>query len=85
MVISLEWIDVTVCKRNQHSVGGQLYFKNKQTHKKRLYLCPEVGVGEGTKAEPHTICSLSRGATRGRGARGGANKEVLERMEIRVS
>ena len=45
----------------------------------------EVGVGEGTKAEPHTICSLSRGATRGRGARGGANKEVLERMEIRVS
>lgn len=41
--------------------------------------------GCGGKAEPHPICSLSRGVTRGRGARGGANKEVLERMEIRVS
>ena len=48
MVISLEWIDVTVCKRNQHSVGGQLYFKNKQTHKKRLDLwLSEVGYGGG--------------------------------------
>ena len=45
----------------------------------------EVGVGERAKAEPHPVCSLSRGATRGRGARGGANREVLERMEIRVS
>ena len=38
MVISLEWIDVTVCKRNQHSVGGQLYFKNKLIRKEIYFV-----------------------------------------------
>ena len=28
-----------LCNRNQHSVVGQLYFENKQTHRKRDQIC----------------------------------------------